>query len=147
MLVSIALMFSLRAAGRLSFAGLSLHAARRAAPLAFFWWLYVCLYCSYKRVVVQDCGARCRFEAVCLKLRLTCAARVMAHVLAPAGEAVVGQHPLLAPGGEEFTYRSCTHQQHDKGTMEGDFRCGSMPFTTRPPPTTTTTHSPSSLLS
>ncbi|KAL4422650.1 hypothetical protein ABPG75_008847 [Micractinium tetrahymenae] len=40
-LVSLILMCALRAAGYMQFGTISLHSARKAAPLAFFWWLYV----------------------------------------------------------------------------------------------------------
>ncbi|KAL4449009.1 hypothetical protein ABPG77_007726 [Micractinium sp. CCAP 211/92] len=40
-LVSLVFMYALRAAGHMQFGAISLHSARKAAPLAFFWWLYV----------------------------------------------------------------------------------------------------------
>mmetsp|Transcript_29991 Transcript_29991/g.76373 ORF Transcript_29991/g.76373 Transcript_29991/m.76373 type:complete len:579 (-) Transcript_29991:483-2219(-) len=38
------------------------------------------------------------------------------------GEAVIGKYPLLAAGGPEFVYQSCTHQPGPAGSMEGDFK-------------------------
>ncbi|KAI7842780.1 hypothetical protein COHA_003526 [Chlorella ohadii] len=40
-LVSLVLMYALRAAGTMQFGGFTLQGARKVAPLAFFWWLYV----------------------------------------------------------------------------------------------------------
>ncbi|KAK9811705.1 hypothetical protein WJX72_008721 [[Myrmecia] bisecta] len=38
------------------------------------------------------------------------------------GEAVVGHYPLLAAGGPDFVYQSCTQQGQAIGAMQGDFR-------------------------
>lgn len=40
-LVSLVFMYGLRAAGKMEFGALDRRSARKAAPLAFFWWLYV----------------------------------------------------------------------------------------------------------
>jgi uncharacterized protein affecting Mg2+/Co2+ transport len=38
-----------------------------------------------------------------------------------SGEGVIGEHPALEAGGEEFAYQSCTHQAERLGFMEGGF--------------------------
>lgn len=40
-----------------------------------------------------------------------------------AGEGVIGQYPILEPGGKEFVYQSCTHQTGVSSSMEGEFKC------------------------
>ncbi|XP_047161251.1 F-box protein SKIP16 [Vigna umbellata] len=37
------------------------------------------------------------------------------------GEAVIGQYPLLHPGGQEFVYQSCTPLPTPSGSIEGSF--------------------------